>query len=66
MSNSAEHCVGIAMDFSKNKIFSRFVRLSAVATAYLDGMLRVATSADQRASSLAGMFTAAATALYAG
>jgi hypothetical protein len=33
--------------------------------AYLDGMLKIATSADQRASGLAGMFTAAATALLA-
>jgi len=33
--------------------------------AYLVGQLRLATSADQRASSLAGVFTAAATALTA-
>jgi hypothetical protein len=34
--------------------------------AYIDGQVRIATSADGRASSLAGMFTAAATALTAG
>src|SRR6266508_2556649 len=34
--------------------------------AYLDGQLKIATSADSRASGLAGMFTAAATALTAG
>jgi len=33
---------------------------------YLDGQLKIATSADSRASSLAGMYTAAATALTAG
>jgi hypothetical protein len=33
--------------------------------AYLDGTVKIATSADQRASSLAGMFTAATTALLA-
>ena len=35
-------------------------------TAHLDGQLKVATAADARASGLAGMFTAAATALTAG
>ena len=34
--------------------------------AYLEGQLKIATSADARASGLAGMFTAAATALTAG
>jgi hypothetical protein len=34
--------------------------------AYLDGLLKIATSADSRASGLAGIFTAAATALTAG
>jgi hypothetical protein len=52
------------MDFSKiDDIFSREIIRGG--EAYLDGMLRVATSADQRASSLAGMFTAGATALLA-
>jgi hypothetical protein len=35
-------------------------------TVYLDGQLRVATSADSRAAGLAGIFTAATTALIAG
>lgn len=34
--------------------------------AYLDGQLKLATSADQRASVLAGVFTTAATAVLAG
>jgi hypothetical protein len=34
--------------------------------AYLDGQIRLATSADSRAAGLGGMFTAAATALIAG
>jgi hypothetical protein len=52
------------MDFSEiDDIFSREIIRGG--EAYLDGMLRIATSADQRASSLAGMFTAAATALLA-
>jgi hypothetical protein len=34
--------------------------------AYLDGMVKLATTADARASSLAGMYTAAATGLIAG
>ena len=52
------------MDFSRiDDIFSREIVRGG--EAYLDGQLRVATSADQRASSLAGMFTAAATALLA-
>jgi len=52
------------MDFSKiDDIFSREIIRGG--EAYLDGMLRVATSADQRASSLAGIFIAAATALLA-
>ena len=52
------------MDFSKiDDDFGReIIRGGEV---YLDGMLRVATSADQRASGLAGVFTAAATALLA-
>src|SRR5437879_5752004 len=52
------------MDFSKiDDTFSR--EIIREGEAYLDGQLRIATSADQRASSLAGMFTAAATALLA-
>jgi hypothetical protein len=52
------------MDFSKiDEDFGK--EIVAGGEAYLDGMLRVATSADQRASSLAGMFVAAATALLA-
>jgi len=52
------------MDFSKiDDIFSKEIVRGG--EAYLDGQLRVATSADQRASGLAGMFTAAATALLA-
>ena len=52
------------MDFSKiDDLFSREIIRGG--ESYLDGMLRIATSADQRASGLAGMFTAAATALLA-
>jgi hypothetical protein len=52
------------MDFTKiDDIFSKEIVRGG--EAYLDGQLRVATSADQRASGLAGMFTAAATALLA-
>lgn len=52
------------MGFSKiDDIFSREIVRGG--EAYLDGQLRVATSADQRASSLAGVFSAAATALLA-
>jgi hypothetical protein len=52
------------MDFSKIDVeFGKEIVRGG--EAYLDGMLRVATSADQRASGLAGMFTAAATALLA-
>jgi hypothetical protein len=52
------------MDFSKiDDIFSREIIRGG--EAYLDGQLKIATSADQRASSLAGVFTAAATALVA-
>ena len=53
------------MDFSKIK--SEFRKeIVREGTVYLDGQLRVATSADSRASGLAGIFTAAATALAAG
>ena len=52
------------MDFSKiDDTFSKEIVRGG--EAYLDGMLKIATSADQRASGLAGMFTAAATALLA-
>jgi hypothetical protein len=52
------------MDFSKiNDTFSKEIIRGG--EAYLDGQLKIATSADQRASSLAGVFTAAATALVA-
>jgi hypothetical protein len=52
------------MDFTKiDDVFSKEIVRGG--EAYLDGQLRVATSADQRASGLAGMFTAAATALLA-
>jgi hypothetical protein len=51
------------VDFSKDEDFGKeVVRGGEV---YLDGMLRIATSADQRASGLSGMFAAAATALLA-
>jgi hypothetical protein len=52
------------MDFTKiDEPFGREIIRGG--ESYLDGMLRIATSADQRASGLAGMFTAAATALLA-
>jgi hypothetical protein len=52
------------MDFSKiNDTFSKEIIRGG--EAYLDGQLKIATSSDQRASSLAGVFTAAATALVA-
>jgi hypothetical protein len=52
------------MDFSKiDDVFSKEIIRGG--EAYLDGMLKVAASADQRASGLAGMFTTAATALLA-
>jgi hypothetical protein len=50
------------MDFSK--IDAEFRK--KIGEAYLDGQVKIATSADSRASSLAGMYTAAATALTAG
>jgi hypothetical protein len=53
------------MDFSK--IEPEFRReIVREGTMYLDGQLKIATAADARASGLAGMFTAAATALTAG
>ena len=53
------------MDFSK--IESDFRKeIVRGGEAYLDGQVKIATSADSRASSLAGMYTAAATALTAG
>ena len=52
------------MDFSKiDEPFGREIIRGG--ESYLDGMLRIATSADQRASGLGGMFTAGATALIA-
>jgi hypothetical protein len=52
------------MDFSKiDDSFSKEIVRGG--EAYLEGQLRIATSADQRASSLSGIFTAAATALLA-
>jgi hypothetical protein len=53
------------VDFSKIKTDFR-KEIVREGTVYLDGQLRVATSADSRASGLAGIFTAAATALTAG
>jgi hypothetical protein len=52
------------MDFSKidNEFSKEIIRSGE---AYLDGQLKIATSADQRASSLAGVFIASATALIA-
>jgi hypothetical protein len=41
-------------------------RIIAEGQNYLDGQIRIAMSADQRASSLAGVFTAAGSALIAG
>jgi len=53
------------MDWSKAKpeVVHRVVSEGDV---YLDGQLKLATSADQRSAVLAGVFTAAATALLAG
>jgi hypothetical protein len=53
------------MDFSKIKTEFR-KEIVREGTVFLDGQLKVATSADSRASGLAGIFTAAATALTAG
>jgi hypothetical protein len=53
------------LDFSKIKADFR-KEIVREGTVYLDGQLKVATSADSRASGLAGIFTAAATALTAG
>jgi hypothetical protein len=53
------------MDFSKIQPDFR-KEIVREGTVYLDGQLKIATSADARASGLAGMFTAAATALTAG
>lgn len=53
------------LDFSKIKSDFR-KEIVREGTVYLDGQLRIATSADSRASGLAGIFTAAATALTAG
>jgi len=53
------------MDFSK--IESDFRKeIVRGGESYLDGQVKIAASADSRASSLAGMYTAAATALTAG
>jgi len=53
------------MDFAK--IESDFRKeIVREGTVYLDGQLKIATAADARASGLAGMFIAAATALTAG
>ena len=53
------------MDLSKIK--SDFKReIIRGGEAYLDGQVQIATSADSRASNLAGVFTTAATALFAG
>jgi hypothetical protein len=53
------------MDFSKiDPDFRREIVRGG--ESYLDGQVKIATSADARASSLAGMYTAAATALTAG
>ncbi|MBH5373502.1 hypothetical protein [Bradyrhizobium glycinis] len=53
------------MDFSKIKPDFR-KEIVRGGEAYLDGQVKIAASADSRASSLAGMYTAAATALTAG
>jgi hypothetical protein len=53
------------MDFSKIKSDFR-KEVVREGTVFLDGQLRIATSADARASGLAGIFTAAATAMTAG
>jgi hypothetical protein len=53
------------MDFSK--IAADFRKeIVRGGESYLDGQVKIAASADSRASSLAGMYTAAATALTAG
>jgi hypothetical protein len=53
------------MDFSKIKPEFR-KEIVREGTVYLEGQLKIATAADARASGLAGMFIAAATALIAG
>ena len=53
------------MDFTKIKSDFR-KEIIRGGESYLDGQVKVAASADSRASSLAGMYTAAATALTAG
>ena len=53
------------MDFSKIKPDFR-KEIVREGTVYLDGQLKIATAADARASGLAGIFIAAATALIAG
>jgi hypothetical protein len=53
------------MDFSKIQPDFR-KEIVREGTVYLDGQLKIATAADARASGLAGMFIAAATALTAG
>jgi hypothetical protein len=53
------------MDFSKIQPEFR-KEIVREGTVYLDGQLKIATAADARASGLAGMFIAAATALTAG
>ncbi|SHN72096.1 hypothetical protein [Bradyrhizobium erythrophlei] len=53
------------MDFSKIEPEFR-KEIVRGGEAYLDGLVKLATAADARASSLAGMYTAAATGLIAG
>ena len=53
------------MDFSKIKPEFR-KEIVRGGEAFLDGLVKLATTADARASSLAGMYTAAATGLIAG
>jgi hypothetical protein len=53
------------LDFSKIKADFR-KEIVREGTVFLDGQLKIATSADSRAAGLAGIFTAAATALTAG
>jgi hypothetical protein len=53
------------MDFSNIKSDFR-KEIVRGGESYLDGQVKIAASADSRASSLAGMYTAAATALTAG
>ncbi len=53
------------MDWSKTK-FDLKQRIVQEGEAYLSGQLKLATSADQRASMLAGAFAAAGTAIIAG